>query len=228
MKESRQELESGGIIYGQDELDGIEDQVFPDNLGGKFKIEIAVNDDAMGTASMLAGVLKVWLSASAVGGNCDESVYFCRYCHHPLLPDDLGVFDRDNDQLTVKPYHGAKCPPRMDDGSGGCGRLNRGEHMIDFREIRRPLEDWLDVLEWYHQLLHGDVDYYLKRFRGRIMRSVADRKDATTPWERTRANVYAMNNYVDKEVVLYSLPRVIADTQSGASLRSALKAFLTA
>lgn len=204
------------IVDSSEDLEEMTSSIFRRPVKGKYKIEFAVPPDRS-TWKEFGGAIKVWLSGSAMSGNADESVYFCPWCHAPILPAQMGTYDRSAEGWPRKPYYGALCTR--------CKRISTGERLIDVFIAVRPLDNWVDTIERYYILLEKDVDLYLKHFKKWMGEAMEARmKDP----RKVLGQDMMMFNMVDKEIGIYTLARLTQDLSGGRELRSAIKAFLTA
>lgn len=203
------------IITPDDSVDQLIASLFPRPKKGRYKVEM-VTEKNQSTWKLFGGMVKVWLSGSAMSGNADESVCLCPRCKSPVPPDQLGYFDQDQDGRPCRRYYGGVCIE--------CNLLTRSGKFLDWMVGRQPLNDWVVTLMNYYRTLRGDVDFYLKHFRHDITSATHRRMENpgfAKPIDDARLNL------IEKDLVIYPLSRLIVDLHAGRSLRSTLRAFLT-
>jgi len=196
----------------EDTIDHLISQIFvAKDKKGKYKVELFC-ESKRSTWKPFSGIIAVWRSGAALSGSGDECVYFCPECGSIIRKDSHGNYHKDG-----KTFYGASCHE--------CGTISRGENLIDSRFARLAVNDWVELLIKYYRKLKGDVDFYLKYCKTGIRSTTQFYKD-NPHLGKARENM--AKQMVDKDLVIYSLSSLVQDLSSGTSLRSALRAFLTA
>lgn len=182
----------------------------PNDFHAKFVLEIFFTDDRS-MHKPFGGMLMAWTNGGYAHGGGDEKVYFCpqqvekkgetKTCGAPILP-----------ALVM---HGlAACPV--------CNKPSHDRDLVGEVFFRVPMSSWVTVVERYFYRLNCQADVRIGILKGDL------RAAAIAEQETERRGDKLERVRQEREWVNYSLPALIKDGASGASLDARFSAFLRA
>lgn len=180
----------------------------PDDFNARYVLEILFTDDRS-LHKPFGGMLMVWTNGGYAHGGGDEKVYLC-----PHKVDKNGQTK----------HCGAPIPPSLVmHGLAACAVCKNPSHDKDLvGEVffRIPMVSWAKVVERYFYRLDCQADIRIGILKGDLHAA------AISEQERENRGDKLETVRKEREWVKYSLPALIKDGTSGASLNSRFSAFL--